>query len=191
VVSAGDEGGSLNGAGTYDGMLDVGDLDVWSFTACAGDGILLRMDELVANSSLTPWIRLYGRDGVLLDTVSDASTAPINRTAPASGNYTVVVADFSGGYAGSGTYRLTVNGLSDALQLCIPSIAGTNLNLIGVGGTPGATYVILTTTNITTPLNLWTPIRTNQFDQFGVFNYTLTNLFNPPEPKRFFRLWQP
>jgi len=33
---------------------------------------------------------------------------------------------------------------------------------------------------------MWTPILTNRFDQFGIFAYT--NLFNPAERERYFRL---
>src|SRR5206468_290733 len=97
-----------------------------------------------------------------------------------------------GGGSDSGAYRLTGNGLSDELNLCVPIIVeSTNLNLGGVGGMSNATFILLTTTNITTPGPLWSPILTNQFDQFGVFNITVTNLYNPPEPKRFFRFLVP
>ena len=185
-VSAGDESGPLTGAGSYDGMLDVGDLDIWSFTACTGDPIFLKLDELVAGSSLTPWIRLYGRDGALLNSVSGAATAQINRTAPANGTYAIVVSDFSGAYAGSGTYRLTVDGLRDGLQLCLATVSGGNFVLTGVGGVPNNSYVVLTSTNVVTPINLWTPIRTNLLDQFGVFTYT--NLLNRAELERYFYL---
>jgi hypothetical protein len=54
---------------------------------------------------------------------------------------------------------------------------------------PGATFILLTTTNVATPPGLWTPSLTNQFDQFGVID--LTNLVNRSEPQRFFRLQTP
>jgi len=151
VVSAGDEGGPLTGAGVYQGTIEVGDLDVWTFSACAGDNIALRMDELTNNSPITPWIRLYGRDGTLLNSVSGAATAQINRSALSSGNYTVVLADGSGGLGGSGAYTLTVNGLTGALKVCVPIISGVNVSLCGVGGTPNASFLLLTATNLTTP----------------------------------------
>src|ERR1022692_1419578 len=189
VVSAGDEGGLLIGSGSYDGTIDVGDLDLWTFTACAGDGILLRMDELVSGSSLTPWIRLYGRDGTLLNSVFGAATAQINRSAPVTGRYLVVVGDGTGGLGGSGTYRLTVDGLTDELKVCVPVISGTNAKLGGVGGITNAVFRLDTTTNLATPAALWTPILTNYFDVFGPFTYT--NPFSRPEPARFFRLSEP
>ena len=90
---------------------------------------------------------------------------------------------------GDGAYRLTVNGLSDGFKLCIPVISGTNLNLGGVGGPPGTNGVLYTTTNIVTPGALWTPILTNQFDQFGVFGYT--NRTYRADQQWYYRLWHP
>jgi hypothetical protein len=60
------------------------------------------------------------------------------------------------------------------------------LNVGGVGGVPGTNVVLFTTKNLTTPAALWTPIKTNAFDRFGVFEHT--NVFNFGEPERFFRL---
>jgi hypothetical protein len=186
VISPGDEGGPMMGAGTYDGTIDPGDMDVYVFAACANESLSLHVDELVTNSSLTPWIRLYDRSGVLLNSISGAATAKIDRTAPSTGTYTLLVGDLSSFYTGSGTYRLTVNGLADQMKLCIPVISGTNAGLFGVGGISNAPGVLFTTTNITTPVSLWIPIRTNQFDSFGVFAHT--NEFNPAEPQRYYRL---
>ncbi len=176
----------MTGVGAYDGMIDVGGLAAWSFTACAGDVISLNAARLVGGSSLAPWIRLYGRDGVLLKSVVNAPTAGFVIAAPADGGYLVVVGDGNNGLGGTGTYQLTVNGLSDALKVCLPDITGAKLNVTGVGGRPGATFVLLTTTNVAAPANLWTPILTNQFDQFGVFNST--NSYSPNVPPQFFRL---
>src|SRR4030095_14879073 len=151
---------------------------------CAGDSLVIRMEELVAGSALTPWLRLYGRDGTLLDTISGTSSAQITRNVPAHGTYLLVASDLSGAYVGSGNYRLTVNGLIDWLKLWRPIIVGTNVTLAGIGGAPNSTFVLLTSTNVSTPLAFWTPIRTNQFDQFGLLN--VTNAFSRAELDRFF-----
>jgi hypothetical protein len=188
AVAAGDSGGAMNGAASYDGNIDVGDLDVLTFTACAGDPINLRMNELAAGSSLTPWIRLYGRDGTLLNSVSGAATATIVRTAPVGGSYTVVLGDGNGALSGSGAYRLTVNSLSGSLKLCDPIVSGTNAAITGVGGITNGGYILYTTTNVATALGLWTPVRTNQFDQFGVFVFT--NVFSHTELQRYFILFE-
>jgi trimeric autotransporter adhesin len=189
VISPGDQGGALNGAGSYAGTLDVGELDVYYFTACVGDSLLLQMDESVNGSSLTPWLRLYGRDGALIRSAFGAATAQISVQATNAGVFILVAADGTSGFSGSGTYQLTANGLSAALKLCTPILAGTNVNLAGVGGPVSATFVLVTQTNVATPLNQWTRLATNQFDQFGVF--TQTNVSKRSDVQRFFHLIGP
>lgn len=44
--------------------------------------------------------------------------------------------------------------------------------LSGTNGTPGATYYVLSTTNVALPLSEWTPIATNQLDSSGAFHFT-------------------
>ncbi len=189
AISAGDDGGPMNGDGFYTGTIGVGDLDVWTFTACLGETIFLRMEETVGGSPLTPQLRLYGRDGSLLNTASGLSAAQISRTAPAGGSYTVLAGDFSGSWSGSGGFTLTVSGLSEGLKLCVPTFSGTNVNVAGIGGGTNATFILFTHTNVATPLAQWTPVRTNQFDQFGVFNQT--NVAGRSEPQRYFLLLEP
>jgi hypothetical protein len=186
VVSPGDEGGPFTGVTAQDGTLSVGDLDVFYFTACSGDNMVLQLEELVSGSSLTPSLRLYGRDGILLKSASGIATAQMIFRATNGGTFMVVAGDLSGGFAGSGTYRLTVNGLSAGLKLCVPLISGTNVTLGGVGGAAGSSFILFTSTNIDTPPAQWTPLQTNQFDPFGVFS--LTNRFNRTEPQRFYLL---
>jgi len=189
VVAPGDEGGSLNGANIYDGTMDIGDLDVWSFTHCAGELILLRMDELIPDSSLYPYLRLYGRDGLLIKSAFGASTVQINILATNTGTFTLVAGnDETHRTGGNGTYRLTVNGLSDGLRLCDPRISGTNVTLSGVGGASGAEFTVFTSPLVEAPLDTWTPLFTNQFDFYGTFSRT--NTYLPGEPRRFFILQQ-
>ena len=57
----------VNGT-TYLGTIETGDIDAWTFTANAGESIVVRMGE-VTSSTLTPQLRLYGPDGVLLDSI--------------------------------------------------------------------------------------------------------------------------
>ena len=187
AVSAGDEGGSLAGAGLYNGTITIGDLDVWTFTICAGDRIDVRADEVTQTNSFAPWVRLYGPNGLLIGSSFGAAFGQVSRTATNSGSYMVVIGnnDYYNN-SGSGTYTLMVNGLTDGLKLCTPIIAGTAVHLGGIGGTPSDDFILLTTTNVAPPAPIWTPILTNQFDQFGVFAFT--NLFNPAETQRFFRL---
>jgi hypothetical protein len=189
AISPSDEGGGMTASNLYDGSVDVGDLDAWTFTACVGDRISLRVDELVTNSPLTPWIRLYGRDGALLNSSFGAASAEIIQTVPANGTYLVVIGDGNVGIGGAGTYRLTAQGLYAGIKMCLPMHSGTNLVFQGAGGQPASAYVVLTATNVTTPLALWAPIQTNQFLTFGEFNFTNVIDFN--EPERYFSLRLP
>jgi len=192
VVPSGDEGGSLTGVDAL-GTIQLGDLDLWRFIACKGDNITLTMDQLSTTNTFNPGLRLYGPDGVLIadSGINNSTTnAQIAVTAPSSGSFTVLVGDSHNAfYGGTGTYRLSSNGLSDGLKLCTPRISDTNLFLSAVGGPTNGKAVIYSTTKVATSFALWSPMPTNQFDQFGLLN--VTNLYNPSVPRQFFRLVLP
>jgi len=119
VVPPGDDGGPLNGADAL-GTIQLGDLDLWWFTACKGDNITLTMDQLSTTNSFNPWLRLYGPNGVLIADSGinngSAVSAQIALTAPSSGTFTVLASDsFNFGFGGTGTYRLSSDGLSGGL----------------------------------------------------------------------------
>ena len=191
VVPLGDEGGSLTAGVDPVAAIQLGDLDLWRFTACRGDTITLRVDQLSTTNNFNPWLRLYGPSGAL---VADSGinngatvTAQVALTTTNGGTFTLLVSDSNfGGFDGTGTYRLTSNGLSDGLKLCFPTFSGTNVVLSEVGGVPGATFMLYTQTNVAAPAALWTPFYTNQFDPFGVMSQT--NAFNRAEPQRYFHL---
>jgi len=69
------------------------------------------------------------------------------------------------------------------------SYSGGNLNLTGSGGTPGAAYVWLTSTNLTTPVAEWIQDGTGKFDSIGNFSSSIA--VKTTEPARFFRLSTP
>jgi hypothetical protein len=69
------------------------------------------------------------------------------------------------------------------------SRSGNLLIINGAGGMTGATYRILTTTNIELPSVQWTPIVTSQFGASGVFSYT--NVVRSDMPAQYFRLSLP
>jgi len=187
IISDGDEGGSMNGSGTYAGQIDTGDIDAWTFTVCEGEGISASVTETVAGSPLLPWLRLYGRDGKLLQNTFGAAGASFsNFVAPETGTYQIVVADGAGTLAGSGQYQLTVNGLTDGLKFCTPIKSKTQVQLFGVGGPALGGFVLLSSQDVTTPLPSWTPVWTNNFDQFGVM--TFTNPLVSPGSHAFFGL---
>ena len=108
VVSDGDEGGPMKNGTTHLGAIVPGDLDVWSVTAKAGESLLVRMGDLGGTNSLTPYLRLLGPDGVLLDSNYGAVAAEVQTRASLSGSFTVVVGDASSGASGTGPYQLTL-----------------------------------------------------------------------------------
>lgn len=112
TISAGDEGGALPQTGSVTGEITTGDVDMWRFEANAGNVIDIQMAEQ-NGTALTPQLRLYDVNGQLLSSKYNASLADIPFTVTQSGLYTVVAADFSNGYAGTGTYQLTVTGLPE------------------------------------------------------------------------------
>jgi len=186
AVAPGDEGGPLTAGVDPEGVISFGDLDVYVFTTCKGEHINLKLDELIDPGTFFPWLRLYGADGALLQSVSGGATAQINVIATNSGTFIAVVGDGNGALSGIGTYRLTSNGLLAGLRLCVPIISGASVNLGGAGGVSNATYILFTHTNVTAPAASWAPIRTNQFDPFGTFQYT--NGFNASGAARHFYL---
>ncbi len=66
---------------------------------------------------------------------------------------------------------------------------GNQVIINGAGGLAGATYRILTATNVALPLVQWTPIVTNQFSASGGFTYT--NVIQPSLPAQYFRVILP
>lgn len=67
-------------------------------------------------------------------------------------------------------------------------LSGTNAVLNATNGFIGGTYYVLTSTNVTTPLNQWVPLLTNVLGATGNFNLTVTNAVNLSIPRRFFIL---
>jgi hypothetical protein len=185
VVSSGDQGGGMTGSASYAGTITLGDQDIWAFTACTGDAINLGLKT----TNFLGYLELYGPNGAPLESVGDGTALGIAYTATNCGTFTVLVSSYSVG--GTGTYGFTANGLSDEIRECLPKISGTNFVFNEVGGNTNAnaSFILYSTTNVATPLGLWIPVLTNQFDQFGVFGYT--NGYNPALKQQYFRFVVP
>jgi len=110
TVSPGDQGGPLTNGGMHTGTIDNGDVDVWTFSATAGDRIAVHIGEITdTNGAFGPWIRLWAPTGATLGDTAGAAAAVIDDVvAPATGTYLVLVASFNTGFNGTGTYRLTM-----------------------------------------------------------------------------------
>ena len=110
TVSPGDDGGPLTNGAMHTGTMELGDLDVWTFTATAGDRIAVNIGEITdTNTAFGPWIRLWSPTGATLGDVWGASSTIIDDVvAPVTGTYLVLVGSYNGTYDGTGTYRLTM-----------------------------------------------------------------------------------
>ena len=103
----GDGGTALVNGATHSAEMLRGGLDLYRFDAQEGDGLMIRMGAQ-PGSSLSPWIRLYGPDGGLVEEVADTWSGNrdnfVTAQATASGVHTVIV---SAAHLGqSGGYRL-------------------------------------------------------------------------------------
>jgi hypothetical protein len=67
-------------------------------------------------------------------------------------------------------------------------LVGTNLILNVASGVAGDTYYVLTSTNLTTPLSLWSPIASNLLTANGIFTITATNAVNRNIPHQYYIL---
>src|SRR5262245_43494714 len=110
AVSPGDEGGPMTNGANHTGIIHIGDLDMWSFTANAGDALSVHIGETGGNTAFAPWIRLIGPNGHDFGGVQGPVEAAINVPLNASltGTYTVIVASADIGFDASGTYTLTI-----------------------------------------------------------------------------------
>ena len=113
TVPNGDEGGPMTSGANYGGVISVGDLDTWTFSASQGDYLAIKIGEVVLSEidpQFVPWIRLVGPTGVLVSSVLGNLTAAINVNATLSGTYTLIVADSAVNREPShvGSYLLTM-----------------------------------------------------------------------------------
>jgi precorrin-6B methylase 1 len=108
TISPGDEGGPMTNGSNHTGIIHIGDLDAYSFTATAGEAIMLGVGEVGADSAFAPWIRLRSPTGQNLGSQSGVLAAQIDVLAPATGTYTVVVTSGDAGVDGAGSYTLTL-----------------------------------------------------------------------------------
>jgi hypothetical protein len=99
-------GGSLSPGSVTLGHIDEGELDSYTFTAAAGEGILLRLTD-VAGGALVPTFKLYDAAGQFVNWARANDVAGLDLAAPSTGTYTLVVYDSSSGLATTGDYKLT------------------------------------------------------------------------------------
>jgi uncharacterized protein YqiB (DUF1249 family) len=169
IVPSGDEGGSMTNGGSYAGTISIGDLDLWSFDANAGDRVILR----VGTSSLYPAMAVYGPDGGLDGSTFNASygDALLSLTITNAGTYTVVLqSHYING--NSGTYTLHLARIPAAFIVPVHDEGGPLAN--------GVTYLA---TNSVGDLDMWsfvgTPGDSNVLQIVGTSMYPQMDLYGP------------
>jgi hypothetical protein len=109
TVSPGDDGGPLTNGATHTGTITLGDVDVWTFTANAGERITVHIGQTAETDDFRPWIRLWAPNGTTLGDISGVDATVIDDiVAPVTGTYLVLVASFDAGFDGTGAYQLTM-----------------------------------------------------------------------------------
>jgi len=97
------------------------------------------------------------------------------------GNLTVASAPPGFGYSVSTNTPGLINLVVTRPQFKAVNVGANGLVMSGSGGAVGGNYYVLVSTNLALPLNLWTPIATNQFDSNGNFDFTNTPGTNTPQ----------
>src|ERR1700740_1278020 len=87
TVPNGDEGGPMTNGANHAGLISVGDLDGWAFTAAKDDYIALSTGEVLQSEIdplFVPWIRLLGPNGDLIASAQGNLATQLAATAPLS-----------------------------------------------------------------------------------------------------------
>jgi len=111
-----------------------------------------------------------------------------------SGAFATISPATPGAGLGWDTNSLTANGTLKITSTATPiprltgiSLSGTTLMIMGTNGSAGGQFILLSSTNLALPLNLWTSLLTNNFDGNGNVNLS-TNILNPSNAQQFYRL---
>jgi hypothetical protein len=111
-TSAGDEGGSITNGASHSGVIQIGDLDVWTIQANLNDSITVSIGKVSGDPNFFPHIRLLGPDGSQLGSAGDqfsGNAAEIDARATSAGVFSILVSNYTGfQQSGPGSYVLTV-----------------------------------------------------------------------------------
>jgi hypothetical protein len=105
-----DKGVLINGD-NHSAVLAAGEMHKWTFTANAGEAILLSVGKVGDTSTFTPRLELFTEAGQSQGVFAGALTAHLGVAAPATTTYAVFVESGTAGAqnAGSGSYILTLD----------------------------------------------------------------------------------
>ena len=136
AVPVGDHGGAMTQGVNHPGRIELGDLDAWTFTACAGQQFDVRLTEGGPDLGFVPWLRVFNPAGTRVAGNAANGTAQVLYTPGLAGRYTVVVgtltASGNAGRDGIGDYTIRVTGS------CPPPVS-----LDDAYGTPNSTPLVV------------------------------------------------
>jgi hypothetical protein len=115
----------------------------------------------------------FQTNGILFDTetLTGGSATSVATTSLPAGT-TGIQAFYSGDANNQSTASYTLYQVVNLPQFSGVVVGSGGLVMSGSFGLPGATYYILSATNLSLPVSQWTPVYTNQFDVNGNYNYT-------------------
>src|ERR1051325_2566509 len=99
------QGAMINGDNNNGSISGSGEIDVWTFTASAGDSISLSVG-VVGTPTLRPKIQLQNPSSVEIASDEGVTLAQVDITAPSNGTYTVLISSGAGVPTGTGSYVL-------------------------------------------------------------------------------------
>ncbi|MGC3956864.1 MAG: autotransporter-associated beta strand repeat-containing protein [Verrucomicrobiota bacterium] len=207
-------GGTLAGHGVLEGAVTV---NAGGFLSPGSSAGRLTVGSLLLNSGATNLMEIHKANGTndsvfAINSLSYGGALVVNNLGGtlADGDVFKLFDAPAGNYSGAfesiqlpalagpnlfwDTTQLTVDG---TIRVYTPKpvvtafgLDGSNLYLTGNnGGNTSTHYIVLTSTNVAAPANLWTPVVTNTFAGDGSFGFT--NAVNPATPARFFRVKTP
>ena len=205
-------GQTLSGHGTVHGSLHVspgamvspgpgiGALTVTNAVALQG-ATLVELNKIAATNDVLRGITTLTYGGTLSLSFTPGSLA-VNDSfrlfyaAGYTGAFTNIVPGSPGPGLAWDTSLLTINGTirvgtatSTPPTITKVGVSGSTLVFEGSGGTAGATYYVLSSTNIETAVGTWTRLATNQFTPAGTFTFSTPFLLN--SSRRFYMIQVP
>jgi hypothetical protein len=111
------EQGELANDSVNAGTIDLGDLDTYTFSANAGEHIVLRIVDTSGDADFVPRIELYDPSGTLVGAERGPTVSTVEHNASATGTFTVLIKDDrtnSGNDFGTGNYNLYFVKVPDA-----------------------------------------------------------------------------
>jgi len=180
-------GGSLAPGDNAVGVLTVaGDVSLGGTTTMEIDKNLGTNDMLVS-TNVTPSTITYGGTlnvSVVAGSVALNDSFQLFSATNYAGSFSAITPAFPGSGLAWNTNNLNVNGTLSVVvgpsgpttnaTITSVTLSGTNILIHGTNNNvpnTGGHYVVLTSTDVSTPLSNWTPVVTNSFNPDGTFDY--------------------